>query len=599
MAVPPSELQPRSAIELFDASLRLCSRSLGVWAVLLPAHAALALSLVWVWRDVEAHQGHLASGVALTGALWLRGIAKGALAAFLEGELFGTSPASVRTCWRQALARLPSLTLTTTASLVREALIWGLTLGVGALFASQHMVAPAVAMSGQGPAHRPIETCQRLLGSRASVAGVLRLFGLLQWVIAINLHVLAAGAVMVMGSLFAVDVSFWSRFVAVDNPVWVASVALLTFLIFDPVRGACGVLLLVDARVRREGLDLMRAVERLHGRGLVRAATLVAVLCGGTALGADELQRRSTSHAILDAADDCEVNVSDEERLLLAEWAAEPAMAHVEKRLNAVADAENECERVAAILDSVLAGLPAPGSTPPPSPDSLRQVASQILSRPEFAADPVDDPVDATPAAPLGIWDTISQWFKDLLHWLEDQLDGSENARQRAPASPWGGAEFATLVAILASGGLLALLLKLFRARPTAANPTAVEHRAFELAGASPSALSRRPAEWLEAAEHLASQGKFRDAVRALYLAVLGELHRAGTIEYDQKRSNWDYVKQFRGPPEPRSAFRLMTLQFDRIWYGRTEPTAETWREVKAESALTLASLLPQDGHDA
>jgi len=81
-------------------------------------------------------------------------------------------------------------------------------------------------------------------------------------------------------------------------------------------------------------------------------------------------------------------------------------------------------------------------------------------------------------------------------------------------------------------------------------------------------ALSKPAAAWSGEADLLAAQGRFREAIRALYLALLATLHRRGAIDYHPALSNWDYCRHFRGEPLELGPFRELTRLFDFGWYG-------------------------------
>jgi hypothetical protein len=93
----------------------------------------------------------------------------------------------------------------------------------------------------------------------------------------------------------------------------------------------------------------------------------------------------------------------------------------------------------------------------------------------------------------------------------------------------------------------------------------------------------------------MAARGDFRGALRAIYLAVLSALHRRGAIEYDPTRSNWDYVRAFRGGLEELPSFRDLTRRFDFAWYGRLGADAMGY-----DAAKELAGpLVAKGGADA
>ncbi|MBI4576694.1 MAG: hypothetical protein HY722_10570 [Planctomycetes bacterium] len=79
--------------------------------------------------------------------------------------------------------------------------------------------------------------------------------------------------------------------------------------------------------------------------------------------------------------------------------------------------------------------------------------------------------------------------------------------------------------------------------------------------------LSEDPEAWRALARRLAARGDFRGAARACYLGALAALGRAGLVTYDPARTNWETLGALpvglRGDMEP------LTLDFDRVWYGR------------------------------
>ncbi len=83
---------------------------------------------------------------------------------------------------------------------------------------------------------------------------------------------------------------------------------------------------------------------------------------------------------------------------------------------------------------------------------------------------------------------------------------------------------------------------------------------------------------WLDHAQQLAEDQDFRASYRALYLALLSGLHRRRWIDFRAQRTNWTYVRLFRGPQPQRGSFADLTELFDSVWYGRREPPAGAQR---------------------
>jgi hypothetical protein len=126
-------------------------------------------------------------------------------------------------------------------------------------------------------------------------------------------------------------------------------------------------------------------------------------------------------------------------------------------------------------------------------------------------------------------------------------------------------------------GGLVVLaavtgLVLLWRNRPAgkrapAPAPTSRLQRnpVAELAQMDPQTL------WREA-DRLAREGNRLEALRHLYAALLGLLHRGGLIKLESARTNGEYVRQLqRSSPESSPLadhFAHLTGTFEWKWYG-------------------------------
>ncbi|WP_053058420.1 DUF4129 domain-containing protein [Pedobacter sp. BMA] len=65
----------------------------------------------------------------------------------------------------------------------------------------------------------------------------------------------------------------------------------------------------------------------------------------------------------------------------------------------------------------------------------------------------------------------------------------------------------------------------------------------------------------------LISEGKYRLAVRMLYLQSLKKLSDAQIIQWQPDKTNYNYLMEI-SKPELRNNFSRLTIQFDYIWYG-------------------------------
>ena len=76
--------------------------------------------------------------------------------------------------------------------------------------------------------------------------------------------------------------------------------------------------------------------------------------------------------------------------------------------------------------------------------------------------------------------------------------------------------------------------------------------------------------EWLELADQHAANGRYREAVRALYLACLLRFDENNVARFDRGETNWEHLARIMASPtKPEDVdFTEPTKRFDRIWYG-------------------------------
>jgi hypothetical protein len=168
---------------------------------------------------------------------------------------------------------------------------------------------------------------------------------------------------------------------------------------------------------------------------------------------------------------------------------------------------------------------------------------------------------------------------------LEDLLAGPS----QTPSGISGFTVLAVLLAVAGVGVGIALALLGWRSRrrtppaPTPAEPARTE------AALGLDALAREPGDWRAEAEALAARGEYREALRRIYLAVLVALHRRRAIEYERHRTNWEYLRGFRGAAAAKAVFRALTQAFDFAWYGRRPLDGAAYGQFAARAAELLA----------
>lgn len=589
MSVDALELKPRTPVALFDAALRVCATSSGVWAATLPAGAVLVASVFNLAEAAQRGRPLELPALGVTLAWCLRALSQGAACTLLDQAIMGAGEPSVRSSYWAALKRAPSLITGAALFAWLNALLWVFTLGAGFLFVSAHLCGYAVLMRGQGGVLGVYGHCARLLGPARQASGWLRLFGSVQLVLAANL--LAATSLVLAGGshLFGFDLTFLERFTSVDNAVWVVTVGALTFALFEPVRAATATLLLIDGRVRQEGVDLLAAVDQLPRRARTKAAflaagaaSLLALPCFGSPTA--ELQERVAAFA-----EACDLDASPELGLgPSADATHTEAVRRFVSRLERLAYDDEDCDAAEEALHEGLVYF-AEARAPQASADPSATV-KQILARPEF--------VESEPAPKADEPDKDETWLgrvlRELLErfwkWLTQRDRRPRELPERPIDASLPGANVVIAVSVALALAILGYAAWQLRKRPA-------EAVAEGDGGAAPTpltvdgsnALAKAPESWAGLADELAARGELREAVRHLYLALLSRLHRDGAIDYEPTASNWDYLRHFRGPRERKPGFRELTVGFDFAWYGQVPVTPSAWSQFRALAEPFLA----------
>lgn len=607
MAVSALELRPRGAVAILDAALRLCSRHTGVWALTLPGGAlvtAAALQMV----DAVTHRRSLALPTLWLTLAWLaRGVFQGATCHYVQDVLLGQKEPSVLSSLRAAFQRMPSLLIAVGFLFAFNAITISFSLGLAFFLLSAHIVGYAATMQGKGSPLRLYGLCSKLLGPARSTAMGVRLMLGVQVLTFFNLHI-AINVLFVLGrKLLAIDLTYAERFASLDNPPWLIFLAALTFTLFEPIKAAAATLLLVDGRVRQEGLDLLAAVQQLPARGKARslptaALVFLCVLFGGTAARAQESEQEPISRSELrlrleSVAKACEYPDEDLKAGLEAanalNQAEEIKLQRLLRTVEGLAQDGEDCDAANRTLRQGLTQVQETAILAKSEPDSRSASAraKAILSRPEFTdfTPPADDkaqPEQTVPPEPPGWWKRFTDWLgKQLKKLFERDKDEPVRPPTFTGASGAGAANVLVVLVIgLVLAVLVAVLLKALgrRQQDESAQLEVRTLDAQALAQDPMSALSRPPEGWAHLADELAARGEYREAVRSLYLALLSRLHRDGAILYDSTLSNWDYLRQFKGRREWLSPFRELTRRFDFAWYGNLPVGADGYRDFRS-----------------
>ncbi len=451
---------------------------------------------------------------------------------------------------------------------------------------------------------------RRDIAAAAGKAAVLVLSRLpLLFFLALQLHLLAKVLFWVADNLCGFDTTLIEVQLALfENPVYTTALFMLSWLLLAPFFEAGNFLLHTDVRTRQEGLDLQYRVQRAFGgiaeprplgsgpkhRSLTVAALLF--LLGGMAR-ADQGQWDAI-HAVRGEIETIHAEIQKAEPYPGGQrWQARLRTLHTRlSRLDdgdprrfrwfesAIADfADRKKEDALRILDDLqrrLALLEDSLASPHPpeaqardkhSPEDIKSLLRGSEGRKVERNQPRQRVEEERPEI------RREEGREKNRQGEGPGAGGGRGTPVSVPASSNGGL---SIMGWLLLGGLglavivLALILYLTSPRsPRAPKPESVtgtdmpsaESDARQVLEQSPAALWRQ-------ADTLAGEGRFRDAVRVVYLAVLALLHRQRLIRFEPTRTNGEYVRQVRlseqAPPELHPLFEQLTHQFETAWYG-------------------------------
>ncbi|HXO29390.1 MAG TPA: DUF4129 domain-containing protein [Thermoanaerobaculia bacterium] len=180
------------------------------------------------------------------------------------------------------------------------------------------------------------------------------------------------------------------------------------------------------------------------------------------------------------------------------------------------------------------------------------------------------------------LWDGLRHWME---RWLRRLLEG---ARRRRPAFGLRGVVF---LAVLLALAMLAAVVQAARRRHRRRRPATVTAAPMTGPAQDDDPLSRASGQWESYARDLAAAGRFREAIRAWYHAVLVTLYQRGIVHYRKGRTNWEYLATIPSATSWRPALVEMTRHFEREWYGRDRSSPEALADSQALARRLLREL--------
>jgi len=396
-------------------------------------------------------------------------------------------------------------------------------------------------------------------------------FILLVGVLGLALNLMVALAIMVMlgQSMLGLDVAFFDTFLSVRNTFLMLAVGAISLALLEPLRVGISAVTYVDAMVRQEGLDLRAAVDhaleaaaRRRGFGSSSAGTtdapasspvgptaaLLVVL--GLVLVGSQARAQEFTPAEPPAAELIPLPPGSG-----PDGVAPPADPDSWDPTGSGMPPKQPID-FASMMRAGSQGFIAPARSNE-ADDEVRERVAGILDRSEFQ--------EFADTRGRGLRDLFTRLLEWLLRPREPTRAPSMGTGLAIPLPPAGF--------FLAAGAVLLLLVLgyLIATRVRDRQSQAPAEGAGVTAGEDP--RDRSPEAHLDDAAILARDGRFRDALRALYLATLVALDRRRMISFDPTLTNWQYMRQMpRG--DVRARFGIFTRLFDYKWYG-DEPTTE------------------------
>jgi hypothetical protein len=614
---PPEriEVRPRSTGEILDDAWRLYlahAPQLLALSGLFLTPAAVALLLLLALPAPPAFPTNLLLPAVTAALLPLTGLGSGACQEAFR-RLAEGRPVELLPCLGAALRRGPAhlaaralvlmpvavgliaLGATGVALLKSDAALPLFLLAAGELFAIGLCLWPVIELhpflaEGTALLQAVGQIVSRTLQLHPGKAAAIVLSRLLLHVFAVlNLYLLAAAGLWVAGNLAGLDTALAGVVVSLGNPVCVVILVLLGWLLLAPFSEAAGFLLHADLRARYEGLDLWYRVERHFPPGERRRVGAAVLALLAVLLFALPVRAEDRLRVVQQARGEVQ-KIAEEVRSAnpypgSARWV--PRLRAVGERLGEGAPRDplwfdraiegfdergregalhvlTELDHRLALMEEALA-LPRerPGGDAGQARPSSAEIKKLLPRAPDGSAPP-DPGAEAPPGK--------KKEDRKPVRRDEDEEPARLKARGPGLVGPNIGCGPGALVWLLLAGlflGVLAVAGVLFRrwrrqtrlAQPVETGPAASSVEEMKVRPEQSAAVLWRRAE------QMAQAGRFLEAVRVLYLAVLTLLHRANLIRYERTHTNGEYLQQLR-QSSLHAPFRQLVRRFEEKWYG-------------------------------
>ena len=179
----------------------------------------------------------------------------------------------------------------------------------------------------------------------------------------------------------------------------------------------------------------------------------------------------------------------------------------------------------------------------------------------------------------LSIRHALGRLRKSLLQTFDFKRVFAQPATSDTPLSSGFFSAFAYLLWVALAATLILFIARLRRLRATPRSRPAIPPPVPNLADEEVAPDKLPDDEWSALAGQKIAAGEFRQALRALFLAILALLAARRFIIVERWKSNSDYEKELRRKAKNRANLLALFVQsrlgFERCWYGRDSVTLE------------------------
>ena len=82
---------------------------------------------------------------------------------------------------------------------------------------------------------------------------------------------------------------------------------------------------------------------------------------------------------------------------------------------------------------------------------------------------------------------------------------------------------------------------------------------------------------WIDLARNTAAKAQYREACRAVYMALIFNLDENGVIKYDNAKTNLEYLQVVKTNTELYTPLKQVVTVFEYLWYGKHAGTSSDY----------------------